>query len=376
MRIIAARLHPFALPLRARWRSAGGHLGERRGWLLELVDSEDRRGWGECAPLPTHGSEDHATAIAALTHWCDRIVTLGVDDALNGLSTTAMTAPPAARAAIECALLDLQARAAKCKLARLLSPAAAPSIAVNAAAGALEDIAPTRLQKLAAGGFSVIKLKLGLADPDTEIAALREACRSLPDGTRLRLDANAAWDIATAQRFCRAAAALPIESLEEPLCAPTLGDLRTLQEACAFPLAVDESWSLLDHDAFFAVPPVRRLMLKLAAQGGILPAAAIARQARAAGVDCIVTSGIDGACGILAAAHLAASLEPGGKDAPGDDGRGTLAHGLATSGWLEEDNGVVPKIKDGRLQLPAGPGLGFEPLLPRQPSAAPASRPA
>ena len=27
VRIIAARLHPFALPLRARWRSAGGQLG-------------------------------------------------------------------------------------------------------------------------------------------------------------------------------------------------------------------------------------------------------------------------------------------------------------------------------------------------------------
>lgn len=375
MRIIAARLHPFALPLKAIWRCAGGHLGERRGWLLELVDADGRHGWGECAPLPTHGSEDHATAFAALSQWCDGSDALDVNAALTALST-ALKNTPAARAAIECALLDLQARAAACTLAQWLSPAAAPSVAVNAAAGALEDIAPARLQKLAASGFSVIKLKLGLADPDTEIAALREACRSLPDGTRLRLDANAAWDMATAQRFCRAAAALPIESLEEPLCAPTLGDLRTLQEACAFPLAVDESWSLLDHDAFFAVPPVRRLMLKLAAQGGILPAAAIARQARAAGVDCIVTSGIDGACGILAAAHLAASLEPGGKDAPGDDGRGTLAHGLATSGWLEEDNGVVPKIKDGRLQLPAGPGLGFEPLLPRQPSAAPASRPA
>lgn len=375
MRIIAARLHPFALPLRARWRSAGGQLGERRGWLLELVDSEDRHGWGECAPLPTHGSEDHATAIAALTHWCDRIVTHCVDDALNGFSSTAMTAP-AARAAIECALLDLQARTAKCTLAQWLSPSAAPTVAVNAAAGALEDAPPARLQALAAGGFSVIKLKLGLADPDAEIAALREACRRLPDSTRLRLDANAAWDMATALRFCRAAAALPVESLEEPLRTPTLAGLRALQETCAFPLAIDESWSLLDHDAFFAAPPVRRLTLKLAAQGGILPAAAIARQARAAGVACIVTSGIDGACGTLAAAHLAASLEPVGKDGPGNDGSGTLAHGLATSDWLEQDNGVTPTITDGRLQLPTGPGLGFEPLPPMPSSAAPASRPA
>ncbi len=375
MRIIAARLHPFALPLKAIWRCAGGHLGERRGWLLELVDADGRHGWGECAPLPTHGSEDHATAFAALSQWCDGSDALDVNAALTALST-ALKNTPAARAAIECALLDLQARAAACTLAQWLSPAAAPSVAVNAAAGTLEGIAPARLQALAASGFRVLKLKLGLAAPDTEIAALRAACQCLPDGTRLRLDANAAWDMATARRFCREAAALPIESLEEPLCAPTLADLRALQEACAFPLAVDESWPQLDHDAFFAAPPVRRLTLKLAVQGGLLPAAAIARQARAAGVECIVTSGIDGACGTLAAAHLAACVDLGGYEKQGNEGHDALAHGLAASEWLEEDNGVTPTIKDGRLQLPAGPGLGFEPLLPRQPGAAPASQPA
>lgn len=325
---------------------------ERCGWLLEIIDDQGRRGWGECAPLPTHGSEDFTKAAAALLQWSEASTALGIDEALDGLSS-GWEDTPAARAAIECALLDLLAQEAACPLALWLSPAAAPSIAINATAGAVGHVSGPPLQALAASGFGVIKLKLGLADPEAEIAALHRAGRQLPSGMRLRLDANAAWDMATAQRFCRATKGLPIESLEEPLRTPTLAALRALQDECDFPLAVDESWPTLDHEAFFAAPPVRRLTLKLAAQGGLLRASKTAAQASAAGIACVVTSGIDGACGTLAAAHLAASLQPNNME--------MLAHGLGTSDWLECDNGNAPAIIDGRLQLPARHGLGFDP---------------
>jgi L-alanine-DL-glutamate epimerase-like enolase superfamily enzyme len=64
-------------------------------------------------------------------------------------------------------------------------------------------------------------------------------------------------------------------------------------------------------------------------------------------MQCVVTSSIDSACGVLAAAHLAAALDNG------------LAHGLATSSWLTADTGTPPTITNGRLALPDTPGLGF-----------------
>jgi L-alanine-DL-glutamate epimerase-like enolase superfamily enzyme len=79
----------------------------------------------------------------------------------------------------------------------------------------------------------------------------------------------------------------------------------------------------------------------------LLPALSLARRAAAAGMQCVVTSSIDSACGVLAAAHLAAALDNG------------LAHGLATSSWLTADTGTPPTITNGRLALPDTPGLGF-----------------
>ena len=71
----------------------------------------------------------------------------------------------------------------------------------------------------------------------------------------------------------------------------------------------------------------------------------------------------DGRRGMLAAAHMAAALA---TDAPAPrDGRRAagqeLAHGLATADWLAADLGQAPRARDGRLHLPAGPGLGFRP---------------
>jgi L-alanine-DL-glutamate epimerase-like enolase superfamily enzyme len=54
--------------------------------------------------------------------------------------------------------------------------------------------------------------------------------------------------------------------------------------------------------------------------------------------------------GVHAAAHLAASL-PTGRP----------ADGLATAALFERDLAPGPRIADGRLWLPDGPGLGVEP---------------
>ena len=349
MQIVAAACTQHELPLLAPWHSAAGKVTARSIRLLTLHTDSGLAGYGECAPLVSHGSEDFATATRALGRWCRDAGGRTPAALLAALPAADDCPAPAARSAIECALLDLQAQAAGLPLAQMLAPAAATGVAVNAMGGTLAADAPAGILALAAAGFRVIKLKLGVAGCDAEMAALQALCGQLPDAVRLHLDVNGAWDEATARRCCALAKDLPIESLEEPLHARTLAALRTLQEACAFPLAVDESWSTLDHEAFLAAPPVRRLTLKLAALGGPLPALALAKRARAAGIDCVVTTGIDGACATLAAAHLAAALDNG------------LAHGLATSAWLERDIGSAPAVADGRLQLPSIPGIGFSP---------------
>lgn len=348
MKIVAAHLAPYALPFEATWRTAVGDQRERRGWLLELRDADGRSGWGECAPLPSHGSEDHATARMRLLYWQATLPGLRAAQILSRLSSPDSFAAPAARAAVECALLDLLAQARGKPLNALLDgETGRQRIPVNAAAGTVRDEA--LIDNAIARGFRVIKLKLGLETPAAELAALETLAARLPAGVALRLDANRAWDLETAFRMLAALAVLPVDSVEEPLAVPDLTQLALLQDEIPFPLSLDESMAGIDAGIFWQSPPVRRVICKIAPLGGLLPAAAFVRRAAGAGIECVITTGVDGAPATLAAAHLAAVS--GGRH----------AHGLATSEWLAEDLGQPPRIQNGLLILPAANGLGFTP---------------
>lgn len=361
MRLRAARLHAYRLPLRSPWVSAAERFDLRRGWLVRLETDEDRVGFGDCAPLPSVGTETGGQAQSALVAWCAAAPGRQVDEALARLD---LAAAPAARGAIECALLDLQAQAASLPLVEWLAGGVgARGIDVNAAIGTLDPAVRDRAETAAEAGIAVLKIKVGVAPVEAELPGLRELAAALTHHARLRLDANQAWDEATAARFLDACADLPVESVEEPLAGGDWAALRRLQARCPFPLAVDESWSAAAAERFFADSPVRRLVLKLPRLGGPLPAWSLSRRAAAAGVACVVTSCVDSACGIAAAAHVAAALGNG------------LAHGLATSSWLAADVGVAPEITGGKLMLAAGAGLGFVPgagIVFSEPRAVPA----
>lgn len=313
MNIQAADWLPYRLPLRKPWQTHLGRIDVRHGELHRLTDSDGRTGWGDAAPLPAFGIDRQAAC-----HFAE-----------------------------ECARLDLEAQRAEQTLHTWLGAQTdSHSVAVNANLGSLLACAPAAIVAAQAAGFSVIKLKVGIAPLAAEIAHLRMLTAALPTGLRLRLDANAAWPEDQARAFILACHDLPIESLEEPLAQPTALSLKTLQQQAAFALAIDESWHLID-DAFFASPCVDRLILKPARIGGLRAALALARKAALSNIDCIITSSLESACGILACAHLAAAVAP------------NACHGLATSDWLSENTGATPLIENGRLILPKKNGLGF-----------------
>ena len=206
-------------------------------------------------------------------------------------------------------------------------------------------VTPLALHSAVAAGFTVLKIKVGLNDPLTELAQLRALARLLPTGVSLRLDANGAWDIATAQRMLDGLAELPIEALEEPLRQPDVAQFAALQQRVTFPLARDESL----HIPVAQFP--RRIVLKPAAIGGMRRTLALAQQAQAAGCEVVITSVIDSAAGLWATAQLAAACAS------------PIPHGLATAAWLATDVGIAPQPQRGQLQLPMTPGSGFSPTI-------------
>lgn len=348
MRIRAARLIPYRLPLRQPWHSARSAFTHRVGWLVRLETVGGLVGHGDCAPLPEAGTETAGAALSMLESWLPKLPGEMPDEALLNLDEP-HALPPATRCALETALLDLLAQQAGMPLARWLNPVASLAVSVNAAIGRLDEGVSCRVADAVAQGFSVLKLKIGLAAPEVELALLRRLAEGLSPGTELRLDANGVWDLKDAERFAGGLAGLPIESLEEPLARPDMAHLRQLQSQVPFPLALDESLPKFATEMLLAESPVRRLVLKPMALGGVRSAYALARGAERAGLECVATTTVDSAVGVLAAAHLAAAL--GNR----------LAHGLATSTWLLSNVGNAPQLLSARIILDKGmSGLGFE----------------
>src|SRR5205085_10107081 len=87
--------------------------------------------------------------------------------------------------------------------------------------------------------------------------------------------------------------------------------------------------------------------LKVAACGGVTRLWDAAGRARAAGSEVYVASTYDGPIGIAAGVHAAAALGP---DIP--------ACGLATLSLFEGIEDPFP-VREGRIEVPRGPGLGI-----------------
>lgn len=350
--IVHHAVRAYRLPLRRPWYFAGHGLRERRGWLIRLDDAAGLTAWGESAPLPPIGTEDFHGCRDWLTQYLPEVLGMDPDSALARLPSSS-EAPPAARCGLETALLGLSALQAGQSLAHRLSPEAVDSVEINAALGALQDIAADAIEDWPARGYRCLKVKLAPGDPPAQAEHLRRLCSSLPSGVRLRLDANQAWSFEQARSFMHAVGDLPVEWLEEPLRRADAQRLQELGAAGLVPLALDETLGQGQLDELLKLPGLRALVLKPMRQGGLLPCLAIARRAAAAGLATPVTTSLDGAVAVHACLHLAAAVDGLGRPS---------AHGLGTSQWLARDLAPSPAIRAARMHLsePPDPMRGLE----------------
>jgi len=357
MRLVRARVVPFALPLRAPLATARGAIGERRGALLALEADDGRTGLGEATPIEGFGLETAERAREALAFLGVRALGADPRDLDPLLDDAARAAPdaPCARAAFDGALHDLAGQAAGLPLAALLARAAgtAPRARVPLcallAAGAPEAAA-AEAHRAVRAGYAAVKLKIGaagLADDVRRVAAVREA---VGPGPAIRLDANGAWPRPDqALRALEALAPFAIEWVEQPVPAGDVAALAAVRAAAPMPVAADEA--AVDAASLARVLAARAadvIVLKPSALGGLRAAWAAAARAREAGCAVVVTTLLDGAVARAAALACAAAL-------PGP----LPPCGLATGGLLAADLARGPAPEHGSLATPARVGLGI-----------------
>ena len=341
MRIASVDVTPYALPFREPYVSARGRLERREMVLLQLRCDEGLIGLGEAVPLSLRGG-------TALTQIVTELEQLGQRESLDEAALTGEAAAlsPPARCAALTALMDLRGRRAAAE--RSPSPAESPPVLCNATLIAGEPAAVAEdAMRWAAEGFSTFKLKLGVGDDVGQVRAVREAVGA---SARIRVDANAAWDVETAKQRLAALEPLDVELVEQPVA--TLEETIEVASATSIPIAGDESvGSRADAERAVAMGACGLAGLKLSKVGGPEAAIEIAEV-----LPSFLSSALDGPVGIAAAAQVAQTLrEAAGPADPG------LAHGLATQRLFASTIAAVQcELRDGMLDLPAGPGLGVE----------------
>jgi L-Ala-D/L-Glu epimerase len=262
-----------------RWPIAG-HFTISRGAKTEavVVVAEIAQGGvtgrGECVPYPRYGETPQAT-LAAILGMTDAI-TRGLDR--HGLQSA--LPPSAARNALDCALLDLEAKQSGQRIWERLGRAPPrPCItAYTISLGTPEAMAAAAAK---AAHRKLLKIKLGGDGDGLRIAAIRKAAPN----SELIVDANEAWTEASLEPNLAACADAGVTLVEQPL--PAGQDERLARIKRPISVCADESV----HDRA-SLDGLRErydaVNIKLDKTGGLTEALAMADAAAALGFDIMV----------------------------------------------------------------------------------------
>ncbi len=351
-RIVDGRLDLHGGRLASSAGNARHRWPERGGWLLRLVDESGAIGLGEASPLPGY-SPDTLEETGEVLGQCLRRLPLrlagrsleDVESWLGGLPPLA----PAARFAVETAVLDLLGQRLRQPLAGLLGagPESAPPPLAGLVMATEPEAALSEARATLARGARTLKVKVGRAgrfEQELEILALLRT--EFGNDLALRLDANGQLAANDIDRCLEQLARCSPQLIEEPLSGLALAAI----ERSPIPLAADETlqrprgWQELQPLIDRAL--LRAIVLKPMALGGSLKCLDLAHQATERGVGVLVTHLFDGPVALAAAGALAQAL-PSPR----------LACGLDVHPGL----GVWPAFE----RSATGFGLGLEP--PKEP---------
>jgi len=283
-----------------RWPIAGTFTisrGAKTEAVVVVAELADGRftGRGECVPYARYGeSVDSVTAAieAIRPHLAAGLTREGLQSAMP---------PGAARNAVDCAFWDLEAKRSG---RRAFELAGLPPPRPLATAFTISIGIPDAMAKAAAaaGGRSLLKVKLGGSVEEGGDAARIAAVRAAAPGATLIVDANEGWSEASLERHLAACATAGVVLVEQPL--PEGRDEALVRIKRPIPVCADES--VHDRRSLPAlIGKYDAVNIKLDKAGGLTEALAMAMEAERAGftimAGCMVATSLAMAPAVLLA---------------------------------------------------------------------------
>lgn len=301
---------PLDVPLKEPFGIAGGAQDLARNVLVTVTLEDGTEGLGEAAPLPAYNGETQADALAAIER--ARPVVEGADARAWRPIARALAdrgATGSARCAIETAILDALARHQALPLTSFFGGAEDALVTdMTITTGPIER-SRAAARTIAAAGFATIKVKVGAADLDEDLARLAAIQAEAPDAS-LVVDANASLSADDAIALVRGAEreGARIALFEQPVGAADVDGLARVRLNAGVRVAADESATsaaaVLRLVEARAVDVVNIKLMKC----GVAEALDIASVARAAGLGLMIGGNVETRLAMSMSACFAAGL--------------------------------------------------------------------
>ncbi len=339
----AIELYRLRMPMAEPFRTALDTTTQRDAMLVRVATAHGE-GWGEVGAQirPSYAPDTLDTArLLIRDELAPRVFAgAGIGHEVRGHH--------AARAALECALLDAQLRAEGVSLAAHLG---ADKTHVDAGIAVGMHPEPSGLveavERYVAQGYRSIKLKIAPGRALRFVEATRAAVGA---GTTLHVDANGTYALEQADEL-RALDDFDLATVEQPLAPDALLDHAQLATRLRTPICLDETITSarVVRDAL-ALAACRVVSIKAALVGGLAEAVRGHHSCVEAGFPARAGGMLE--TGVGRAALVALAALPG-FTVPGD-----LS---ASDRYFAEDITEPFELEDGRLPVPDGPGLGVTP---------------
>jgi O-succinylbenzoate synthase len=356
VKIERVEVRELALPLRFPFETSFART-TRKEFLIVAVSADGVTGYGECVADrdPFYLPETNGTVWHVLDEFLIPIL-FGLEmahprEVLAGLAR--VRGHEMAKAALEMAVWELWARREGVPLHRVLG---GDKTAIEAGVSVgLQDDAAALLRKVETeieAGYRRIKIKI---KPGRDVGLVR-ALRARFGGVPLMVDANSAYVLDDAPRLAELDE-FDLMMIEQPLGWSDIVDHAALQRRLRTSICLDESIRSVD-DARHALDlgACRVINIKAGRVGGFAGSLGVHDLCRARGVPVWCGGMLESGIGRLANVHL--QTLPG-FSLPGDTS--------ASARYFEEDLVDPPVVvsPEGRIAVPAGPGIGHDLVWPR-----------
>lgn len=367
MKIRQVTCHVLSSPVERPFTSSRGWLYKTRNTCLVEIETDDGVvGWGECygpsAVAKAFIDTQLAPQIIGRDPFDIDVIWEHLYNRIKDYGQTGMAI--AAISGIDIALWDIVGKVCGKPAHKLLGGAFRTEVDCYATGLYFTDMdrlteeAVEEAQGYVEEGFKAVKMKIGLGNLRTDFERVKAVREAVGSDIRLMVDANHAFTVPNAIRLGRMLEELDIEWFEEPISPEDIDGYVQVTNALDMAVAGGENdftrWGFRDAIVRKAMDIVQP---DVCAAGGLSECKKIAVMATAHGVEC-VPHAWGSAVGLAATLHFLAALPdqpPCFRPFP------PLLEFEQCENPFRDHLAKEPIMqKQGRVQVPQGPGLGIE----------------